>query len=141
MKLTKKLETIIIIKELYPIIETYYRSKGLNVYGKDIFPVCGEFTQNLIKSCLKEKIPELFSDVDIPDGNMIPDEIPMRPPVMCAGCPHRGVFYVLKKLDCMVYGDIGCYTLGAVAPLNAMDLNVCMGASCSGLHGFNLAMK
>ncbi len=59
---------------------------------------------------------------------------------MCAGCPHRGVFYTLKKNNCMVYGDIGCYTLGAVAPLNAMDLNVCMGASCSGLHGFNKAM-
>lgn len=58
---------------------------------------------------------------------------------MCAGCPHRGVFYTLKKNNCMVYGDIGCYTLGAVAPLNAMDLNVCMGASCSGLHGFNKA--
>lgn len=59
---------------------------------------------------------------------------------MCAGCPHRGIFYILSKLKCMVYGDIGCYTLGAVAPLNAMDLNVCMGASCSGLHGFNKAM-
>lgn len=70
----------------------------------------------------------------------IEDEIPMRPPVMCAGCPHRGIFYTLKKNKCMVYGDIGCYTLGAVAPLNSMDLNVCMGASCSGLHGFNLAM-
>ena len=70
----------------------------------------------------------------------IDDVIPGRPPVMCAGCPHRGIFYILKKNNCMVYGDIGCYTLGAVAPLNAMDLNVCMGASCSGLHGFNLAM-
>lgn len=59
---------------------------------------------------------------------------------MCAGCPHRGIFYILKKKKCMVYGDIGCYTLGAVAPLNAMDLNVCMGASCSGLHGFNKAI-
>ena len=141
MDFAKDLETIIVIEELDPIIETYCRSKGFNVYGKDIFPVCGEFTQNLIKSCLKEKMSEVFGNVVIPGGNVIPDEIPMRPPVMCAGCPHRGVFYVLKKLDCMVYGDIGCYTLGAVAPLNAMDLNVCMGASCSGLHGFNLAMK
>ena len=58
---------------------------------------------------------------------------------MCAGCPHRGVFYTLSKNKCMVYGDIGCYTLGVMPPLNAMDLNVCMGASCSGLHGFNLA--
>ena len=61
------------------------------------------------------------------------DEIPGRPPVMCAGCPHRGVFYTLSKNKCMVYGDIGCYTLGVMPPLNAMDLNVCMGASCSGL--------
>ena len=73
-------------------------------------------------------------------GEALEDTIPNRPPVMCAGCPHRGVFYTLKKNNCMVYGDIGCYTLGAVAPLNAMDLNVCMGASCSGLHGFNKAM-
>jgi indolepyruvate ferredoxin oxidoreductase alpha subunit len=70
----------------------------------------------------------------------VDEAVPGRPPVMCAGCPHRGIFYTLKKNKCMVYGDIGCYTLGAVAPLNAMDLNVCMGASCSGLHGFNLAM-
>ena len=67
------------------------------------------------------------------------EEVPGRPPVMCAGCPHRGVFYTLAKNKCMVYGDIGCYTLGVMPPLNALDLNICMGASCSGLHGFNLA--
>ncbi len=140
MDFAKDLDTIIVLEELDPIIESYCKSKGLKVYGKDIFPICGEFTQNLIIKCLSEKLPGVLSNVSINDVAAIEDEIPMRPPVMCAGCPHRGVFYTLKKLDCMVYGDIGCYTLGAVAPLNSMDLNVCMGASCSGLHGFNLAM-
>ena len=141
MDFAKDLETIIVMEELDPIVETYCRSKGLSVYGKDIFPVCGEFTQNLLKECLAEKMPDVLPQgVASHAGAKLSDEIPMRPPVMCAGCPHRGVFYTLKKLDCMVYGDIGCYTLGAVAPLNSMDLNVCMGASCSGLHGFNLAM-
>ena len=141
MDFAKDLEAIIVMEELDPIVETYCRSKGLSVYGKDIFPVCGEFTQNLLKECLAEKMPDVLPQgVASHAGAKLSDEIPMRPPVMCAGCPHRGVFYTLKKLDCMVYGDIGCYTLGAVAPLNSMDLNVCMGASCSGLHGFNLAM-
>lgn len=141
MDFARDLETIIVMEELDPIVETYCRSKGLAVYGKDIFPVCGEFTQNLLKECLAEKMPDVLPQgVASHAGAKLSDEIPMRPPVMCAGCPHRGVFYTLKKLDCMVYGDIGCYTLGAVAPLNSMDLNVCMGASCSGLHGFNLAM-
>lgn len=141
MDFARDLETIIVMEELDPIVETYCRSKGLPVYGKDIFPVCGEFTQNLLKECLAEKMPDVLPQgVASHAGAKLSDEIPMRPPVMCAGCPHRGVFYTLKKLDCMVYGDIGCYTLGAVAPLNSMDLNVCMGASCSGLHGFNLAM-
>ena len=137
----RNLDTIIVLEELDPIVESYCKSKGLKVYGKDIFPVCGEFSQNLIVDCLSAKLPAVLpSQAKVVSGSKIEDEIPMRPPVMCAGCPHRGVFYTLKKLDCMVYGDIGCYTLGAVAPLNSMDLNVCMGASCSGLHGFNLAM-
>lgn len=141
MDFAKDLDAIIVIEELDPIIETYCRSKGLSVYGKDIFPVCGEFTQNIIKERLMEKLPEVLPMGTVfANGKHLDDAIPMRPPVMCAGCPHRGVFYTLKKLNCMVYGDIGCYTLGAVAPLNSMDLNVCMGASCSGLHGFNLAM-
>ena len=99
--------------------------------GKSLFPVCGEFSQNLLRERLSLPVPESMT---------LAEQLPGRPPVMCAGCPHRGIFHILSKLKCMVYGDIGCYTLGAVAPLNAMDLNVCMGASCSGLHGFNLAM-
>ena len=126
-----KVERVIVMEELDPLIENHCKQLGIKVSGKDLFPVCGEFSQNLVRSCM---------GMETEKSMHIEDVIPGRPPVMCAGCPHRGVFYILKKNNCMVYGDIGCYTLGAVAPLNAMDLNVCMGASCSGLHGFNLAM-
>ncbi|MCF0238802.1 MAG: indolepyruvate ferredoxin oxidoreductase subunit alpha [Sphaerochaetaceae bacterium] len=126
-----KVDKVVVLEELDPFIENHCKKLGLDVIGKDQFPICGEFSQNLVRSVM---------GLDIPKGNVLNDAIPMRPPVMCAGCPHRGIFYTLKKLNTMVYGDIGCYTLGAVAPLNAMDLNVCMGASCSGLHGFNKAM-
>ncbi|MDO4330910.1 MAG: indolepyruvate ferredoxin oxidoreductase subunit alpha [Lachnospiraceae bacterium] len=126
-----KVDRVIVLEELDPIIENHCKQLGIPVEGKSLFPICGEFSQNLVRSCMGEELPQVMT---------IPDAIPGRPPVMCAGCPHRGIFYILKKLNCMVYGDIGCYTLGAVAPLNAMDLNVCMGASCSGLHGFNKAM-
>jgi indolepyruvate ferredoxin oxidoreductase alpha subunit len=126
-----KVDRVIVLEELDPFIENHCKKLGVKVTGKDTFPICGEFSQNLIRQCTGGEVPETLH---------IEDAIPVRPPVMCAGCPHRGIFYALKKNNCMVYGDIGCYTLGAIAPLNAMDLNVCMGASCSGLHGFNLAM-
>ncbi len=126
-----KVETLYVLEELDPFIEEHCRKLGIRVHGKDVFPICGEFSQNLVRACL---------GFDEPQTLAVSDPIPGRPPVMCAGCPHRGVFYVLHKKKLMVYGDIGCYTLGAIAPLNAMDLNVCMGASCSGLHGFNKAM-
>lgn len=126
-----KVDRLVVIEELDPIIENHCKQLGLKMTGKDIFPVCGEFSQNLIRKCM---------GMDTPKCDLLEDAIPMRPPVMCAGCPHRGIFYTLKKHKVMVYGDIGCYTLGAIAPLNSMDLNVCMGASCSGLHGFNKAM-
>ena len=127
----QKVDKVIVLEELDPIIENHCKQLGIKVAGKDTFPICGEFSQNLVRKCLGMKEPEHIT---------IEENVPARPPVMCAGCPHRGIFYILKKKKCMVYGDIGCYTLGAVAPLNAMDLNVCMGASCSGLHGFNKAM-
>ena len=126
-----KVDKVIVLEELDPFIENHCKQLGIKVSGKDIFPICGEFSQNLVKRCM---------GLDTPETMTLDENIPGRPPVMCAGCPHRGIFYILKKNKCMVYGDIGCYTLGAVAPLNSMDLNVCMGASCSGLHGFNLAM-
>ena len=126
-----KVDKVVVLEELDPIIENHCKQLGIKVSGKDTFPMCGEFSQNLVRECLGMEVPKHMS---------IDENVPARPPVMCAGCPHRGIFYILKKKECMVYGDIGCYTLGAVAPLNAMDLNVCMGASCSGLHGFNKAM-
>ena len=122
-----QVEDLYVLEELDPIIENHVKALGLKVHGKDTFPICGEFSQNLVRRSLGLKAPK---------GSALAEPIPVRPPVMCAGCPHRGIFAVLKKKKCMVYGDIGCYTLGAIAPLNAMDLNVCMGASCSGLHGF-----
>ena len=127
----QKVDKVIVLEELDPIIENHCKQLGIKVAGKDTFPICGEFSQNLVRKCLGMKEPDHIT---------IEENVPARPPVMCAGCPHRGIFYILKKKKCMVYGDIGCYTLGAVAPLNAMDLNVCMGASCSGLHGFNKAI-
>ena len=124
-------DEIYVIEELDPIIENHCKQLGIQVHGKDTFPICGEFSQNLIKKCMGMEEPE-FTSIDA--------QIPGRPPVMCAGCPHRGIFYILKKKKCMVYGDIGCYTLGAVAPLSAMEMTLCMGASISSIHGFNKAL-
>ena len=138
-----KVDTIIIIEELDPVIETFVRGLGLKnkIYGKDIFPICGEFSQNLVRDVLAKNFPE-FQDI-LPNNNSefrIPNsELPNRPPIMCAGCPHRGMFYALSKLKLTVFGDIGCYTLGSVAPLSAMDVTLCMGASFSGIHGWNKA--
>ncbi len=123
-------DELYIVEELDPIIENHCKTLGLTVHGKDTFPIMGEFSQQIVKDCMGFAKKEIMA---------IADPIPPRPPVMCAGCPHRGLFYTLKKNKCMVYGDIGCYTLGSLAPLNAMDLNVCMGASLSGMHGFNKA--
>ncbi len=125
-----KVDKLLVIEELDPIIENHCRQLGLAVNGKAVLPLVDEFSQRVIAKSLG--LPEK-------PHAALEDAIPPRPPVMCAGCPHRGMFYTLKKNRCMVYGDIGCYTLGAVAPLNAMDLNVCMGASVSGMHGFNKA--
>ncbi len=120
-----------VVEELDPIIENYCRSLGLALTGKDVFPLEGEFSQNLVA----EKI-----GLPVHTGKALEDAIPPRPPVMCAGCPHRGLFYTLNKNKCTVLGDIGCYTLGAVAPLSAMEMTLCMGASVSALHGFNKAL-
>ncbi|MDD6094706.1 MAG: indolepyruvate ferredoxin oxidoreductase subunit alpha [Clostridia bacterium] len=119
---------IIVIEELDGVIEAFCRSLGLCVTGKDVLPLCGEFSQSL----LREKLL-----CEEPDNTVLADEIPARPPVLCPGCPHRGVFYTLKKMGLTVSGDIGCYTLGAVPPLDSMDSVYCMGASISSLHGFN----
>ncbi len=123
-------DRLVVVEELDPIIENHCKALGLKVEGKDILPLEGEFSQNLLRKALGK---------DIPAGKAIEDQIPMRPPVMCAGCPHRGLFYTLSKNKCTVLGDIGCYTLGAVAPLSSIDMTLCMGASLSAIHGYNIA--
>ncbi len=125
-----EVEELIVIEELDDIIETHCIRLGLKVKGKEIFSRLGEFSQATIKAALTDE----KADFDLFD-----EEIPPRPPVLCAGCPHRGLYYALKGMGLYVSGDIGCYTLGAQAPLSMMDSCVCMGASVSGLHGFNLA--
>ncbi|SEQ20975.1 indolepyruvate ferredoxin oxidoreductase alpha subunit [Treponema bryantii] len=131
-KFAEGLEKLIVVEELDPVIETFVRGLGLSVeiHGKDMFPICGEFSQNLVAAAFGKEVPQ---------GTKLDTAIPVRPPIMCAGCPHRGMFYALNKLKVTVFGDIGCYTLGSVAPLSAMDVTLCMGASFSGLHGWNKA--
>ena len=126
----KKVKRLVVIEELDPFIENHCKALGLSVEGKSLFPICGEFSQGLIASALG-----LEKKTCTPS----PDVIPNRPPVMCAGCPHRGLFYVLAKKKITVLGDIGCYTLGMAPPLSAIDSVLCMGASVSGVHGFNKA--
>ncbi len=125
-----KVDTLYVIEELDDVIETHCVKIGVPVIGKSLFPRCGEFSQNLVRRLILKEEPESIA-LDI--------QAPVRPPVMCCGCPHRGLFYTLKKLKVYVSGDIGCYTLGASAPLSAMDTCVCMGASVSALHGYNKA--
>ena len=126
-----KVEKLVILEELDPIIENHCKALGLTVTGKDLFPITGEFSQSMVADKL---------GVTLSANRSLDEELPNRPPVMCAGCPHRGLFYTLAKLKCTVLGDIGCYTLGAVAPLSAMDMTLCMGASVSAIHGFNKAL-
>lgn len=125
-----KCETVYVLEELDPFIEEHCKQNGIQVIGKEAFTLQGEYSQSLISSViLGENVP--FVETDL--------EIPSRPPVLCAGCPHRGLYYALKKLGVMVSGDIGCYTLGALAPIDSMDTCICMGASVSALHGRNKA--
>lgn len=121
-----------VIEELDGIIETHCRNIGVEVIGKELFTPLGEYSQKSIAEAFHMPAKEMIT----PDT-----EIPMRPPVMCSGCPHRGMFYVLAKNKITVLGDIGCYTLGSAAPLCALDSTLCMGASISGLHGYNKASK
>ena len=126
-----RVDKLAIVEELDPIIENHCKALGLEVTGKDVLPMEGEFSQNLLAEKFGIKVPEYKS---------LGEQLPNRPPVMCAGCPHRGLFYTLAKNKVTVLGDIGCYTLGAVAPLNAMEMTLCMGASIRAIHGFNKAL-
>ncbi|MBO5653761.1 MAG: indolepyruvate ferredoxin oxidoreductase subunit alpha [Clostridia bacterium] len=125
----KGLDTVYCIEELDPIFEEHIKALGVTVKGKECFTLLGEYSQNMIKEVV---LGETVACETVGD-------IPARPPVMCAGCPHRGTFYVLKKLGVTVSGDIGCYTLGAVAPLGSVDTTICMGASVSAAHGMSRA--
>lgn len=123
-------DTLYVIEELDPFIENHCKKIGLNVHGKDVFTLQGEYSQSLIAKVILGEEKE-FNKADI--------SIPGRPPVLCAGCPHRGLFYALKQEKATVCGDIGCYTLGALKPLESIDTVICMGASISSLHGRNKA--
>ncbi len=125
----EKVETLYIVEELDPVIEEQVKSWGIKAIGKEIFTVQGEYSANMLrKAILKE-------DVNV----KAPAAAPGRPPILCPGCPHRSVYYVLNKLKIHAAGDIGCYTLGAVAPLSVVDTTICMGASISSLHGMEKA--
>lgn len=124
-----KVDTLYVVEELDPVIEEQVKSWGINVIGKEIFTVQGEYSANMLrKSILKEDL-----------GLQAPADVPGRPPILCPGCPHRSVFYVLNRLKMHAAGDIGCYTLGAVAPLGVIDTTMCMGSSISTLHGMEKA--
>ncbi len=123
-----KVEKLYIFEELEPVIEEQVKSWGIQAIGKEIFTRQGEYSANMLRrALLGEEMPKQ------------PAEVPARPPILCPGCPHRSVFTVLKKLNIHAAGDIGCYTLGAVAPLSVIDTTICMGASISSLHGMEKA--
>ena len=123
----KSVKTLYVIEELDPVIETHCKNLGLNPIGKEKFSILGEFSQKTIAEAFGFAAkPSIKSDTTAP----------ARPPMMCAGCPHRGIYYTLAKNKITVLGDIGCYTLGAQPPLSAVDYTLCMGASVSGIHGF-----
>ena len=124
-----KVEKLYIVEELDPVIEEQVKSWGIQAVGKEIFTVQGEYSANMLRKAI------LKQDLELKD----PAEAPGRPPILCPGCPHRSVFYVLNKLKMHAAGDIGCYTLGAVAPLSVIDTTMCMGSSISTLHGMEKA--
>ena len=128
--LAASVDKLVVVEELDGFIEDHCRNLGLEVTGKDTFSCMDELSQNKVAAGLGKCVAQ---------GKALDEAIPARPPVMCAGCPHRGLFYTLAKNKVTALGDIGCYTLGAVPPLAALDSTICMGASISGLHGFTKA--
>ena len=127
----EKVDKVYVVEQLDPVIETYCRSIGIDVIGKEIFTLIGEYSTALIKEkILGEKPVETIK---------AEEDIPVRPPVMCPGCSHRGVFYVLSKLKLTIAGDIGCYSLGCAKPLESIDTIVCMGGSITAAHGMEKA--
>ena len=126
-----KVDQVLVLEELDPVIETHCRNLGLTVLGKDRLPMVGEFSQGLVAQKIRDTARPWME---------LEENIPPRPPVHCAGCPHRGLFYTLAKHKVTVLGDIGCYTLAAYEPLYAIETCECMGASVSSIHGFNKAL-
>lgn len=124
-----KVEKLYVVEELDPVIEEQVKSWGIQAVGKEILTVQGEYSANMLREAI------LKENLDI----KAPAEAPGRPPILCPGCPHRSVFYVLNRLKMHAAGDIGCYTLGAVAPLSVIDTTMCMGSSISTLHGMEKA--
>ena len=124
-----KVKTVYVFEELEPVIEEQIKSWGIEVKGKELFTKQGEYSANMLKKVLFNKDDKVFDKIEAPN----------RPPILCPGCPHRSVFSVLNKLKIHAAGDIGCYTLGAVAPLGVIDTTLCMGASISSLHGIEKA--
>ncbi len=122
-----KVDVCYVIEELDPVLERQIKAMGLDVKGKELLPLIGEYSASLLREKIGGEKAETSFSID--------ETIPVRPPVMCPGCSHRGVFYVLNKLKLTVSGDIGCYSLGCAKPLDSIDSIICMGASISGLHG------
>ena len=129
MDFAASVDELYIFEELEPVIEEQVKSWGISAKGKELFTKQGEYSANMLKSVLYGKS----------DAVLAPEATPARPPILCPGCPHRSVFSVLNKLKIHAAGDIGCYTLGAVAPLNVIDTTICMGSSISVLHGMEKA--
>jgi len=126
----KNVDVCYVIEELDPFVEDYCKKMGIEVTGKDKLTMLGEYGENLLKKVVLNENKDVFK---------IDEKLPARPPVMCAGCPHRAVFYALKQLKFKVSGDIGCYTLSALPPLQTMDACLCMGGSVSMAHGMEKA--
>lgn len=124
-----QVDTLYVVEELDPVIETQVRAMGIACKGKELFTLLGEYSANMLREAVSGEKSETKA----------PAEVPNRPPILCPGCPHRSVYYVLKKLGIHAAGDIGCYTLGAVAPLGVVDSTICMGASISSMHGIEKA--
>lgn len=125
----RQVEEVYVIEEGNPFFEEQIRAMGIPAKGKDMFTIQGEYSANMIREAFTGETPE----------HVLAQPAPGRPPLMCAGCPHRGLFYILGKLKKTVMGDIGCYTLGALPPTSAMDACLCMGASITMAHGFEKA--
>ena len=126
-----KVKKLYVVEELEGIIEAHCKQLGINVMGKELFSLCGEYSQEIVKNAI-------LGESTVGAGSAL-ENVPGRPPVLCPGCPHRALYYALKKEKVYVSGDIGCYTLGALAPIGQLDTCVCMGASVSALHGYNTA--